>query len=529
MSIFEKLFGKADERPRAVSPVQDSHPTQLSTEKSADAAYRAGQKFAQSDQWGHAACEFQRATELEPHAPACHFALGRALFRLTPANLNDQQLEAYISRACAAYEKAMELGEQRGGLRTQDFREGAIACANFHRIGKRGDEALRFFRWGLKHVPEDPDLLSGLAQLLIHLGHGAEAERTAGKLLEQSPASPYWRKLWRLARRAQDKAFEVDRPEAQREEIFKAFHDVQETKLLTSEFAEDMKNAGDLGAMTKRLKQQGDVSTRAARDVVMNRYGLKSYELDFIIEEAEKKNWKYEGIPSRAAKAPPSAAAYRDSLTCQNCSKRNTTPFWPMQGNSVPFYFQSEATTRDTPGAFRLPVFCPFCKTTWYVVWDHSPDPLAGHFLHHLERFSEQLAAKPDALCQIRGQIHDRILGRYVQFIQENMEGCLASGDIKNDIFVFEDYHNVITLVPALDHDAVRRHLGRPYTMFLDTVATNWDKQKQHFAHWIFACDGQNANKHLCFLPRLSLGACLAGVMPVDLLTSQEKRAVNIG
>ena len=521
--------GESEERSEKPANAGDVSRTEARPPGDAGQAYQTGAGFAQSEQWDKAASEFRQAVQLEPRSAPCRFSFAIALSKNTPSGIDEKELEKYVSSVSAEFDRAMTLGEQYGGLEPKHFQKAAVYCGTMHRIAKRHDEALRYFRWGLKYTPDDADLLSGKAVVLIELEKYNEAEQIAERQLEHNSNNTEARTVWKKARKGQGKGFEIDRPESERQQIYREYEGTKEGEFLQPDVAAAFKNAKGLAEMGKLLQEKGNASSEASRERILEKYNLKSFELDFILEEAKKKNWTFESVASRATQTAPQEASYRDSLTCHSCGKRNTAPFWPTNGNSVAFYYQSEAETHKARGAFRLPIACPFCKKTWYVVWDQSPDPEgAGQFLHHLERVTENYSDDSDATSQLYGQIHDKILGRYIQFILGGMAECLSSSTIKSDTFVFQDYYNVITLVPTLDHDAVRRYLGQPYTMFLDTVSSNWDKQNQFFAHWIFACDGTNANLHLCFLPKLSSRVKPMVMMPTDLLTPQEKQAMGM-
>jgi len=60
---------------------------------------------------------------------------------------------------------------------------------------------------------------------------------------------------------------------------------------------------------------------------------------------------------------------FADKLWCPRCGKPNKTSNWPLNGDMVPFYFQTE------PGNYNLEVQCPQCNKRWYVVWDDNPGP----------------------------------------------------------------------------------------------------------------------------------------------------------
>ena len=65
-----------------------------------------------------------------------------------------------------------------------------------------------------------------------------------------------------------------------------------------------------------------------------------------------------------------SMSQFAGNLKCYCCSKPNKTAQWPVNGDRVPFYYQSE------PGNHTLTITCPHCGKDWYIVWDDNPGPM---------------------------------------------------------------------------------------------------------------------------------------------------------
>lgn len=61
---------------------------------------------------------------------------------------------------------------------------------------------------------------------------------------------------------------------------------------------------------------------------------------------------------------------FAGKLWCPHCGKPNRSEEWPLSGDMVPFYFQTE------PGNYNLTVRCSHCGKEWYVVWDDNPGPV---------------------------------------------------------------------------------------------------------------------------------------------------------
>ena len=61
---------------------------------------------------------------------------------------------------------------------------------------------------------------------------------------------------------------------------------------------------------------------------------------------------------------------FAGDLVCQHCFNKNEAQSWPVNGDMVPFYYQTEK------GNYNLTVICPHCGQEWYVVWDQDPGPI---------------------------------------------------------------------------------------------------------------------------------------------------------
>jgi tetratricopeptide (TPR) repeat protein len=63
-------------------------------------------------------------------------------------------------------------------------------------------------------------------------------------------------------------------------------------------------------------------------------------------------------------------SAFANKINCLKCGKVIESESWPVHGDGVAFYYQEEL------GNFSLPIKCPWCNESWYVVWDNNPGPL---------------------------------------------------------------------------------------------------------------------------------------------------------
>jgi len=61
---------------------------------------------------------------------------------------------------------------------------------------------------------------------------------------------------------------------------------------------------------------------------------------------------------------------FANKLRCAYCGKTHGTQEWPLYGDQVALYYQTE------PGRYQVKVCCPHCNQDWYVVWDDNPGPV---------------------------------------------------------------------------------------------------------------------------------------------------------
>jgi len=263
------------------------------------------------------------------------------------------------------------------------------------------------------------------------------------------------------------------------------------------------------------------------RDRIISEYNLKSFELDFILSEGKRASWP---VKNESSIDPGSRIAYRDSLNCQYCHKSNIAAFWPEGGDFKPFYCQDEERTKEKPGAFRLPIQCPYCEKTWYVVWDDDPDPFARLFLDHIERMCKQHKDFSYAHKIWRSMITDKIMRKNLRFIKKEAKRADDQKMMIDSNFVSGDFFNIITIVPAVELSGTQTYLGSSYMQYLQNhYLTRWDKSAYHLTNWIFCFDEENTLLNIQFFPRDEDVKKAPTIYPTDLLTSDVLRLIESG
>lgn len=116
-----------------------------------------------------------------------------------------------------------------------------------------------------------------------------EAEQLARHALEQNKDDRDARKLWKLSRRGQGKSLGSDLPETLRKEIYAEHVLVVERRLqLTSELTTRLQQAENPHDL---VRTSIDNASAEARNFIVSKYAISSFELDLILHEGEKESW----------------------------------------------------------------------------------------------------------------------------------------------------------------------------------------------------------------------------------------------
>jgi len=161
-------------------------------------------------------------------------------------------------------------------------------------------------------------------------------------------------------------------------------------------------------------------------------------------------------------------------------------------------------------------------------VWDTAPDPLAQQLVRHIERMCEAHAANSKAVKTLRGIIVDGILGEHVKFIKKKLKTAVEDRQTVEHSITYEEHFSTLTIVAASDPAAIRRCLGGMYFEYMERILAEADMDHRNTVHWIFAWGEPNVAVHMLFLPKRSALSGLPTILPIDLLTTQEKSQVGL-
>ena len=121
----------------------------------------------------------------------------------------------------------------------------------------------------------------------------AEMEQLARRALDQDKNDEAARRLWKLSRRAQGKSLGSDLPEAVRKEIYAEHKLAFERHLyIAQDFANRLSQAENPHHL---VATSIDNASAEARNFIVSKYAISSFELDLILHEGEKESW-----PSKA-------------------------------------------------------------------------------------------------------------------------------------------------------------------------------------------------------------------------------------
>ena len=359
------------------------------------------------------------------------------------------------------------------------------------------------------------------AQSLLENGQLSEAEEKITQALAQSPRWESARRLWKRIRQAQGKPLSADVTEEKRHEIYRYYQGLS-TLLSNDRIVLDLQDATNPHEHLAAILEKSRAEANAA---ALKHFAIRQFELDLILLEGEREAWAVPGFDS-GREIPPDVRP-RDALRCVHCRRRNATEFWPEHGDDVLFYPLTEEEMQKNPGALRLRIVCPFCKTKWFAVWPESPDPLAAQFLDHIERICRDLNS--DDVEVFYSLISDAVLGEVLQFIKRCIVDSVERGQRSERSFQTGEYHNLIWLLPVR-MEAARDFLHDSYLYQLQCAAQEWDEQGRirHFVHWIYCFEEKTGSVNLCFLPRPVDSDRLPTIFPVELLNPEDRSRLGI-
>lgn len=124
----------------------------------------------------------------------------------------------------------------------------------------------------------------------------AETEQLARRALDQYKNDEAARKLWKWSRRAQGKSLGSDLPEALRKEIYAEHTLAFERHLYTArDFANRLPQAENPHHL---VTTSIDNASAEARNSIVSKYAITSFELDLILHEGERESWPFKTMNS---------------------------------------------------------------------------------------------------------------------------------------------------------------------------------------------------------------------------------------
>ena len=361
-------------------------------------------------------------------------------------------------------------------------------------------------------------------------GEPSEAERLAWLLLLADPASDQVRAAWKRARRAQGKDLWADLPEEEKQAAY-----LKHSTAFEKHFYERLRQLcravvpDSPGAYMRLVMQSTGDARQVAGAAVIRSHALTPLQVSLIVQEGDTKQW-----PGR--RAPLSdrplghRMSYRHNADCPYCGRCNIPlPYWPEGGDGTGFYAQTEESTRQTPGVYRLPLICLHCGKRSYIVWDTNPgDPVGGHFLRHMERLAEGSPENRNVLFSL---IADEHLGRVVAIIEGMLHDAAAQDwdtpILRTEHFYVNDTFHMVSHLQAADRESAFKAFPSGYLSFssqyIRRCAPPAVPTRVRVVHWVLHLSSAAGTSfaHLTLIPADS-EANVTMILPRTLLTDQE-------
>lgn len=508
-------------------------PPEVARPSTTDDLCAKGASLLNEERFPEAVETLERAVAERPDSPLANYLLAEARSRAAPKDASEEQLKAYFVDVVAPLEKVVDHRDARNTLSARQYGMACLMLSSLSRIMGNPELSIRAARLGLEADPDDDELLGSLATTLLEENQLAEAEEVVDRLVRVTPERESTRKLWKRIRKARGKTTDSERPEEEKQRIYYTYHDhkqILDTDVMIRMAGDrvhlDQVSAGGLLALVEHMasaseRVRKEQAGNLPEDKVQREFDLSPFELQLILAEGERLDW---AVPDPGSRDLEPRARMRDELHCVYCGKSNPAPYWPPQGDWKAFYNQSAERTREEPGAFRLPIECPHCHETWFVVWDDNPDPVAQPFVRHIERMCDDHPDLRIAHQTWRRLIADDALGVMMSFLRQSdeLQGALEAKKLVEHSFTAAGHRIVLTVVPAADPRTARELLGGSYLHYVDSHLKDWNREEHHFVHFILCVDDENAGLHVLYFPRAAAVQDVPTITPVDLFTPEE-------
>jgi tetratricopeptide (TPR) repeat protein len=246
-----------------------------------------------------AAAKLAKAAPLFPDDPQPWYELG---FCLTAncsrrKDASEEELEPLATEANAAFERAIEIHEDRGGLEPALVAKASFSVGIFHQVWKDYETSIKHLQRAFELEPSSIDHALYLSTSLARAGRFDEAEQLAVDVLEGEPDDPGPLAHWKEIREMAGRSTTVDMDEQRRRSLYAEFIEAQNDCLDTGELAGNFMQiaSGNPIAVFSRMQEQLEESGEKARAEAMTkmrqRHGIAKYQLTLIEEEGKSKNW----------------------------------------------------------------------------------------------------------------------------------------------------------------------------------------------------------------------------------------------
>lgn len=94
---------------------------------------------------------------------------------------------------------------------------------------------------------------------------------------------------------------------------------------------------------------------------------------------------------------------FANKLHCQYCDAVISVTIWPLNGDRVPFYYESE------PSEYSIKLTCESCGKDTFIVWETYPGSLEMLDIHDDEECSSSLNSDPQLYIAVKYMVQQAI------------------------------------------------------------------------------------------------------------------------